>query len=80
VCIQLSVGFVTTFVLLITTVVLMQRFPDVAHTGDTIGILPSMWMAYKNPQLQDQFLQVADPTVDNLRAMGMKEILQLAEE
>jgi hypothetical protein len=38
-----------------------------------------MWMAYTRPQLQDLFLQVVDPTTDNLRTMGMIE-LQLADE
>jgi hypothetical protein len=38
-----------------------------------------MWMAYTHPQLQDRFLQVVEPTTDNLRTIGMVE-LQLADE
>jgi hypothetical protein len=58
----------------------MQRFPDVSKAGiDATGILPSMWMAYKCPQLQNQFLQVVDPTTNNLRKIGMVE-MQLVDE
>ena len=58
----------------------MQRFPDVAVAGVGIaGILPNMWMAYRHPRLRGLFLQVTEPTIDNLRAMGMVT-MKLAEE
>jgi hypothetical protein len=38
-----------------------------------------MWMAYSRPQLQNRFVQVVEPTTDNLRTMGMIEV-QLADE
>jgi hypothetical protein len=38
-----------------------------------------MWIAYNRPELRDLFLQVVEPTTDNLRAMGMVE-MQLADE
>jgi hypothetical protein len=71
---------VTSLVLLIIAVALIRRFPDVADAQVHIaGILPSMWIAYRRPQLRGQFLQVTEPTIDNLRAMGMVK-MKLAEE
>lgn len=73
--IQLAVGFGTSITLLILTIVMMLRFPGDYKAGiDAIGILPSMWMAYKRPQLESQFLEVENPTTNNLRAMGLVEI------
>jgi hypothetical protein len=45
---------------------------------DNTGILQTMWIAYNHPELQADFLQVVEPTTDNLRSMGMFET-QLAE-
>ena len=79
-CLQLILGFVASLVLFVTTTVLIRHFPHAADAGvDLTGILPNMWMAYKHPQLQSLFLQVVEPTVDNLRAVGMVE-MQLAED
>jgi hypothetical protein len=75
--IQLAVGFGTSITLLILTIVMMLRFPGDYKAGiDAIGILPSMWMAYKHPQLESQFLEVQNPTTNNLRAMGLVEDLK----
>lgn len=73
--VQLAVGFGASIILLIMVYVLMRRFPGVTRSGvDATGILPSMWLAYKRPQLQSLFLQVIEPTADNLRTMGMIEV------
>jgi hypothetical protein len=64
----------------VVVLLLIRRLPRTDEAGiDNIGILPSMWMAYKHPQLQTLFLQVVEPTIDNLRTMGMVE-MQLADE
>jgi hypothetical protein len=42
-------------------------------------MLHTIWMAYKRPELRDLFLQVVEPTTDNLRTMGMVQ-MQLADE
>ena len=77
---QLVAGFGASIILLVTAFILIRRLPGVAQAGvDGTGILPSMWMAYKRPELQDRFLEVAEPTTDNLREVGMVEI-QLADE
>jgi len=77
---SLTLGFVTSLVLLITTAVLIKPFSDGSPVGvGTTGILPNMWMAYRHPQLRSLFLQVVEPTTDNLRAIGMVE-MKLAED
>lgn len=79
-CIQLTVGFVTSLVLLFITAVLIRRFADLSPVGvDTTGMLPNMWMAYRRPRLRSLFLQVAKPQTDNLRAIGTVKT-KLAEE
>lgn len=77
---QLAVGFGTSIILLVTVIVMMKCSFSVTHTGvDATGILPSMWIAYNRPQLRERFLQVTEPTIDNLRTMGMVE-MRLADE
>ena len=76
---QLTLGFVTSLVLLGTAAVLIRRLPYFANTAfDTSGVLRDMWMAYRHPHLRSRFLQVVEPTTDNLRAIGMVQ-MQLAE-
>jgi hypothetical protein len=68
----------TSIVLLIIACGLVRRFPGATKGGvDATGILSSMWIAYRCPELQDTFLQVVEPSTDNLRKMGMFEV-QLA--
>jgi len=77
---SLAVGCSTSVILLIVALVLIRRFSGVTKVGvDATGILQTMWMAYRRPQLQDRFLQVMEPTTDNLRTMGMVH-MQLADE
>ena len=60
--------------------VLIRRFSGIAKVGvDATGILQTMWMAYRRPQLQDRFLQVMEPTTENLRTIGMIH-MQLVDE
>jgi hypothetical protein len=71
-CFQLIAGIGASTLLLIVACVLIQRFPGVKNVGfDATGILPSMWIAYQHPELQELFSQVVKPTTDNLRTMGM---------
>ena len=77
--IQLFIGFGTSIVMLVTVIFLIQRSYGDMHAGvDNTGILQTMWIAYNHPELQADFLQVVEPTTDNLRSMGMFET-QLAE-
>jgi hypothetical protein len=77
---QLAVGFGTSIVLLVTASILIRRSPAIAQTGvDATGILSSMWMAYKHPELQDLFVPIAEPTTDTLRRIGMVK-MQLVDE
>jgi len=77
---SLALGSGTSAILLVTIFVLLRRLPggNEARVGST-GILHSMWLAYNRLQLQNQFLQVVEPTTNNLRTMGMVEV-QLADE
>jgi len=78
--ISLAVGFSTSVILLITAFILIRRRPTVSEVGvNPTGILSIMWMAYRHPELQNKFLQVVEPTVYNLRKMGMVEV-QLTDE
>ena len=77
---ELAVGCGTSIILLITVIVLIKRSFGVTLAGtDATGILPSMWIAYHRPELRELFLEVTEPTIDNLRTMGMVE-MQLADE
>ena len=77
---QLAVGFGASIILLVTASILIRRSPTIAQTGiGATGILPSMWIAYRHPELQDLFVQIAEPTTDALRSIGMVK-MQLVDE
>ncbi|KAI0945046.1 hypothetical protein AcV7_001685 [Taiwanofungus camphoratus] len=77
---QLAVGLSASLVLLILAITLTRATTENTPLVDTLGVMQTIWLASKQPMLQELVGHVDEPTIENLRAAGMFEVNFAKEE